>query len=133
MAIKIIPIKSLDPDQLRKLNREIEIMKHIRSHKNIVKLYQVMQSDRHVMLVTEYCSGGEIFDQLVNNGRMPENKARAYFIQILDAVEYLHTNGIVHRDLKAENLLLSADYKVVKLADFGFSNYFTSSNLLTTW
>lgn len=92
-----------------------------------------MQSDRHLMLVTEYCSGGEIFDQLVSNGRMTESKACSYFIQIIKAVKYLHEHGIVHRDLKAENLLLSADHKTVKLADFGFSNYFTKDNLLSTW
>ena len=108
-------------------------MKRVGVHKNILRLYQVMQSDRHVMLVTEYCEGGEIFDQLVTNGRMTEKNARIYFHQIMDAVFYLHSNGIVHRDLKAENLLLTSDFKCVKLADFGFSNYFTSGNFLATW
>lgn len=92
-----------------------------------------MQSDRHVMLVTEFCAGGEIFDQLVANGRMSEAVARDYFHQIVEAVDFLHSQGIVHRDLKAENLLLSADLKSVKLADFGFSNYFTRDALLSTW
>ena len=108
-------------------------MKRIGFHKNILRLYQVMQSDRHVMLVTEYCGGGEIFDQLVANGRMTEKNARLYFHQIIDAVIYLHSTGVVHRDLKAENLLLTADYKCVKLADFGFSNYYSHDNFLTTW
>jgi len=85
------------------------------------------------MLVTEFCAGGEIFDQLVANGRMSEQVARNYFHQIIEAVDFLHQNGIVHRDLKAENLLLSADYKCVKLADFGFSNYFSREALLSTW
>lgn len=108
-------------------------MKRIGFHRNILRLYQVMQSDRHVMLVTEYCGGGEIFDQLVANGRMSEKNARLYFLQIIEAVIYLHSAGIVHRDLKAENLLLTADYKLVKLGDFGFSNYYSHDNLLATW
>lgn len=107
-------------------------MKRI-DHKNILRLYQVMQSDRHVMLVTEYCGGGEIFDQLVANGRMTEKLARTYFHQIIEAVVYLHCTGIVHRDLKAENLLLTADFKCVKLADFGFSNYYSNDHFLATW
>ncbi|KPM08452.1 serine/threonine-protein kinase SIK3-like protein [Sarcoptes scabiei] len=133
VAIKVISLKSLDNDQVKKLLREIDIMKRIGSHKNIVRLYQVMHSDRHVMLVTEYCQGGELFEQLVNKGRLSENNSRFYFNQIIDAVQYLHMNGIVHRDLKAENLLLSSDYKRVKLADFGFSNYFSDQSLLATW
>lgn len=133
VAVKVISTRSLDGEQLRKLYREIDIMKRIGSHEHILRLYQVMQSERHVMLVTEFCAGGEIFDQLVANGRMTENVARKYFDQIINAVEFLHDNGIVHRDLKAENLLLSADLKCVKLADFGFSNYYSHTDLLSTW
>ncbi|CAG2101057.1 unnamed protein product [Medioppia subpectinata] len=133
VAVKVISTRSLDADQLRKLQREIDIMKRTAAHRHILRLYQVMQSERHLMLVTEFCAGGEIFDQLVANGRMTEPQARDYFRQIVDAVDFLHAQGIVHRDLKAENLLLSADLKVVKLADFGFSNYFSRDALLSTW
>nr|XP_046910015.1 serine/threonine-protein kinase SIK1-like isoform X1 [Dermatophagoides farinae] len=133
VAIKVISRKSLTADQLLKLNREIDIMKRVGSHRNIVRLYQVMQSDRHVMLVTEYCQGGELFEQLVTKGRLSESNSRFYFHQIVDAVKYLHSNGIVHRDLKAENLLLTSDFKCVKLADFGFSNYYTNQCFLATW
>lgn len=101
---------------MKKIWREIEIMKKIGKHSNILQLYQVMQTEKYLFLVTEYCQGGEIFDYLVNNGRMTEIQARNYFSQIVTAIEYLHQNGIVHRDLKAENLLLDADLKTVKIA-----------------
>lgn len=91
-------------------------MKRIGKHDNILRLYQVMQTEKYLMLVTEYCAGGEIFDHLVAHGRMSEPVARGYFVQIVDAIDYLHTGGIVHRDLKAENLLLTADLKTVKIA-----------------
>ncbi|XP_027202378.2 uncharacterized protein LOC113796328 isoform X1 [Dermatophagoides pteronyssinus] len=133
VAIKVISRKSLEADQLRKLNREIDIMKRVGSHRNIVRLYQVMQSDRHVMLVTEYCEGGELFEHLKNKGAMSESNSRFYFHQIVDAVKYLHSNGIVHRDLKAENLLFTSDLRCVKLADFGFSNYYSNQSFLSTW
>ncbi|XP_054168435.1 serine/threonine-protein kinase SIK3 homolog [Oppia nitens] len=133
VAIKVISTRALDADQTRKLQREVDIMKRTRPHRHILRLYQVMQSAQHVMLVTEFCAGGEIFDQLVANGRMQESAARDYFAQIIAAVDFLHRQGIVHRDLKAENLLLSADLRTVKLADFGFSNYFSRDALLATW
>lgn len=101
---------------MKKIGREIEIMKRIGKHENILRLYQVMQTEKYLMLVTEYCAGGEIFDHLVANGRMPEPTAREYFLQIVEAIEYLHDHGVVHRDLKAENLLLSHSLKTVKIA-----------------
>ena len=89
-----------------------------------------MQTDKYLMLVTEYCAGGEIFDHLVANGRMSEPQAREYFLQIVKAIEYLHNNGIVHRDLKAENLLLTYDLKTVKIAGklLGTRNFSCESN-----
>lgn len=71
-------------------------------------------------------------DYLVSNGKMSEDEARTTFQQILAAVLYCHSKNIVHRDLKAENLLLDAQMNI-KLADFGFSNHFTDGELLSTW
>ncbi|RWS30820.1 hypothetical protein B4U80_04311 [Leptotrombidium deliense] len=133
VAIKIIDKRQLDCENMKKIWREIEIMKKIEKHENLIRLYQVMQTKRYLMLCLEYADGGEIFDYLVTNGKMNEKKAKKYFKQILNAIDYLHKNNIVHRDLKAENLLLSKNGKIVKLADFGFSNYFQSNSLLSTW
>ncbi|XP_071510023.1 uncharacterized protein [Diadema antillarum] len=102
------------------------------SHPHIIRLYQVMETDRYMYLVTEYASGGEIFDHLISHGKMTEREARQKFKQIVAAVHYCHKRGIVHRDLKAENLLLDANMNV-KIADFGFSNFFEKGHLLKTW
>ncbi|CAG0917990.1 unnamed protein product [Notodromas monacha] len=131
VAIKIINKVGLDDDCLKKILREIEIMKMLR-HKFIVRLYQVMETEQKLYLVTEYASGGEIFDYLVANKRMSEEETRKIFRQIVAAIFYCHQNGIVHRDIKAENLLLDRD-KNIKLADFGFSNFFTPNQKLCTW
>ncbi|XP_072486234.1 MAP/microtubule affinity-regulating kinase 3 isoform X4 [Notamacropus eugenii] len=109
VAIKIIDKTQLNPTSLQKLFREVRIMK-ILNHPNI----------------------GEVFDYLVAHGRMKEKEARAKFRQIVSAVQYCHQKHIVHRDLKAENLLLDADMNI-KIADFGFSNEFTVGNKLDTF
>ncbi|PAV75933.1 hypothetical protein WR25_19141 [Diploscapter pachys] len=113
------------------LFREVKIMKQL-DHPNIVKLYQVMETDQTLYLVLEYASGGEVFDYLVAHGRMKEKEARAKFRQIVSAVQYLHSKNIIHRDLKAENLLLDSDMNI-KIADFGFSNQFSIGNKLDTF
>ncbi|XP_012723587.2 MAP/microtubule affinity-regulating kinase 4 isoform X5 [Fundulus heteroclitus] len=131
VAIKIIDKTQLNPTSLQKLFREVRIMKGL-NHPNIVKLFEVLETDRTLYLVMEYASGGEVFDYLVSHGRMKEVEARAKFRQIVSAVHYCHTKNIVHRDLKAENLLLDADANI-KIADFGFSNEFTLGNKLDTF
>uniref|UniRef100_A0A0M3K1X6 MAP/microtubule affinity-regulating kinase 3 n=1 Tax=Anisakis simplex TaxID=6269 RepID=A0A0M3K1X6_ANISI len=131
VAIKIIDKTALNPSSLHKLFREVKIMKQL-DHPNIVKLYQVMETDQTLYLVMEYASGGEVFDYLVAHGRMKEKEARAKFRQIVSAVQYLHQKSIIHRDLKAENLLLDSDMNI-KIADFGFSNQFVVGNKLDTF
>lgn len=81
-------------------------------------------------MVLEY-AGGELFDYIVQHGKMREDEARRFFQQMLCAVEYCHRHKIVHRDLKPENLLLDENLNV-KIADFGLSNIMTDGNFLKT-
>ncbi|XP_030626315.1 MAP/microtubule affinity-regulating kinase 3 isoform X11 [Chanos chanos] len=99
VAIKIIDKTQLNPTSLQKLFREVRIMK-ILNHPNIVKLFEVIETEKTLYLVMEYASGGEVFDYLVAHGRMKEKEARAKFRQIVSAVQYCHQKHIVHRDLK---------------------------------
>uniref|UniRef100_A0A8C7YLS7 MAP/microtubule affinity-regulating kinase 3 n=1 Tax=Oryzias sinensis TaxID=183150 RepID=A0A8C7YLS7_9TELE len=131
VAIKIIDKTQLNPTSLQKLFREVRIMKTL-NHPNIVQLFEVIETEKTLYLVMEYASGGEVFDYLVAHGRMKEKEARAKFRQIVSAVYYCHQKNIVHRDLKAENLLLDADSNI-KIADFGFSNEFTEGSKLDTF
>ncbi|XP_009301425.1 serine/threonine-protein kinase MARK2 isoform X13 [Danio rerio] len=131
VAVKIIDKTQLNSSSLQKVFREVRIMKLL-NHPNIVKLFEVIETDKTLYLVMEYASGGEVFDYLVAHGRMKEKEARAKFRQIVSAVQYCHQKCIVHRDLKAENLLLDADMNI-KIADFGFSNEFTVGNKLDTF
>ncbi|XP_074603309.1 MAP/microtubule affinity-regulating kinase 3-like isoform X2 [Brevipalpus obovatus] len=131
VAIKIIDKSVLNQSSLQKLFREVRIMKML-DHPNIVKLYQVIETEKTLYLVMEYASGGEVFDYLVAHGRMKEKEARAKFRQIVSAVQYCHSKRIIHRDLKAENLLLDSEMNI-KIADFGFSNEFNPGQKLDTF
>ncbi|XP_062450725.1 serine/threonine-protein kinase SIK2 isoform X2 [Rhea pennata] len=93
---------------------------------------EVMETKSMLYLVTEFAKNGEIFDYLASHGRLSESEARRKFWQILSAVEYCHGRKIVHRDLKAENLLLDNNMNI-KIADFGFGNFYKSGEPLTTW
>lgn len=131
VAIKIIDKTQLDAVNLEKIYREVQIMKML-DHPHIIKLYQVMETKNMLYLVTEYAKSGEIFDYLAKHGRLSELEARRKFWQILSAVEYCHNRNIVHRDLKAENLLLDGHMNI-KIADFGFGNFFQPGKPLATW
>ncbi|XP_059199381.1 serine/threonine-protein kinase SIK1 [Centropristis striata] len=131
VAIKIIDKTRLNPSNLEKIYREVQIMKLL-NHPHIIKLYQVMETKDMLYIVTEYAKNGEMFDHLTSNGRMSEDEARKKFWQILTAVDYCHRHHIVHRDLKTENLLLDANMNI-KLADFGFGNFYNAGEPLSTW
>lgn len=115
----------------KKLFREVRIMKML-AHPHIVRMYEVIDTPKELFLVLEYAPGGEIFDFLVARGRLKEQDARKYFRQIISAVDYCHKVRIIHRDLKAENMLLDSSMNV-KVADFGFSNQFSPQQRLNTW
>ncbi|KAH8796712.1 serine threonine protein kinase [Hyaloscypha finlandica] len=130
VALKIIARKKLiSRDMAGRVEREIEYLQLLR-HPHIIKLYTVIKTPLEIIMVLEY-AGGELFDYIVQNGKMKEDEARRFFQQIICAVEYCHRHKIVHRDLKPENLLLDENLNV-KIADFGLSNIMTDGNFLKT-
>ena len=107
--------------KLESLRAEIDIMRKI-DHPYIIKLYDVIEESKSIMLCLEYVSGGSLRQYLKKkcNKKISEVETKMYFGQIIDAVRYLHSNNIYHRDLKLENILL--DYKKdIKIIDFGYS------------
>ncbi|KAF2786623.1 Pkinase-domain-containing protein [Melanomma pulvis-pyrius CBS 109.77] len=130
VALKIINRKKLvTRDMAGRIEREIQYLQLLR-HPHIIKLYTVITTATEIIMVLEY-AGFELFDYIVNNGKLAEPQARKFFQQIVCAVEYCHRHKIVHRDLKPENLLLD-EHLNVKIADFGLSNIMTDGNFLKT-
>ena len=92
-------------------------------HPNIVRLYDVIETDKYIGIILEYASGGELFDHILAHRYLREKDACKLFSQLLSGVWYIHQKKIVHRDLKLENLLLDRNRNVI-ITDFGFANRF---------
>ncbi|XP_004558966.3 NUAK family SNF1-like kinase 1 [Maylandia zebra] len=136
-SLKTVAIKSIRKERITDnldrihIQREIEITSSL-SHPNIIRFHEVFESRDKIVIVMEYASRGELYDYIQERRRLPETEARSIFRQITSAVHYCHKNGVVHRDLKLENILLDQDLNV-KLADFGLSNNFHKGTLLQTY
>eukprot|EP00850_Spirogloea_muscicola_P000258 SM000001S04660 [mRNA] locus=s1:1508596:1511928:- [translate_table: standard] len=117
-------------DMEEKVRREIKILR-LFMHPHIIRLYEVIETPTDIFVVMEYVKSGELFDYIVEKGRLLENEARRFFQQIVSGVEYCHRNMVVHRDLKPENLLLDSKCNV-KIADFGLSNIMRDGHFLKT-
>lgn len=118
-------------DPLFLIRPEIAIMKRMR-HPNVVRLYEVLDDpiNQLIYMVFEYCGDGPVIRMRGNEAveRLSDEHAHNYFIQILQGVDYLHANGIVHRDIKPDNLLLTDNARVCKIVDFGVSEMFDREN-----
>ena len=126
-----VAIKQIPKDVSSSLTREIHHHRQLH-HPNICQLYEVIATESYIWLVTELCSGGELFDYLEEKKRLSEDEARTIFGQLCLAVGYAHDKGVVHRDLKLENVLLDERCRV-KLGDFGFTREFENGALLETF
>nr|OQO31471.1 hypothetical protein B0A51_01680 [Rachicladosporium sp. CCFEE 5018] len=131
VAIKLIRKESLQGNTTRlpKIYREISILRELQ-HPNIVRLHEFVETERHMGIILEYASGGELFDYILNHRYLKDRSARRLFAQLVSGVGYLHRKGIVHRDLKLENLLLDR-HKNIIITDFGFANTFDPADDLS--
>lgn len=131
VAVKILEKdKILEVSDVERVAREIHILKMIR-HPNIIQLYEIIETGKQLYLIMEYASGGELFEYIVDKGKVKEPEAARFFHQIINGVNYLHHLNIVHRDLKPENLLLDHN-KTMKIVDFGLSNTYQPGEKLKT-
>jgi calcium/calmodulin-dependent protein kinase I len=112
--------------------KEIDIVIALR-HPNIIYLKEYFEEGNKVYIVMEFLKGGELLDAVITKGTYSETDARKIFIQLIDAVTYMHGKNVVHRDLKLENLLLAepGDINTVKVADFGLAKKYAGAALST--
>ncbi|KAF7837957.1 CBL-interacting serine/threonine-protein kinase 4-like [Senna tora] len=120
VAVKIIDKVIMGAAMESLVIREIDAMRRLQHHPNILKIHEVMASKTKIYLVVEFAPGGELGTRIVKKGRIPEPLARRYFQQVVSALRFCHGNGVAHRDIKPQNLLLDKDGDV-KVSDFGLS------------
>jgi serine/threonine protein kinase len=111
--------KFKDEAQVKRCRQEIDLMKTL-NHVHIVRLFEVFETSKRIHLVMEAASGGNLCAYVKSRKRLPESEAVRIFYHLALAIDYLHANGIVHRDVKLENVLFDSN-RVIKLVDFGFS------------
>ncbi|KAL6577007.1 SNF1-related protein kinase catalytic subunit alpha kin10 [Orobanche minor] len=131
VVVKILnrkKIKNMGMEE--KVRREIKILR-LFMHPHIIRLYEVVETHSDIYVVMEYVKSGELFDYIVEKGRLNEEEARVFFQQIISGIEYCHRNMVVHGDLKPENLLLDSKGNV-KIAGFGLSNIMRDGHFLKT-
>ena len=124
VAIKLIKNSSIPEgsEAETKLFREINSLR-VLTHPNIVRLEEVIINDTHIGIVLEYASGGEFYKYIQEKKRLKENEGCRLFAQLISGVQYMHSKGMAHRDLKLENLLLDRFENLI-ITDFGFVNEF---------
>ncbi|KAH0574496.1 Kinase, CAMK CAMKL [Spironucleus salmonicida] len=131
VAMKILEKERIQcDDDFKRVVCEIQVLKLL-SHPNIVKLLEVIDTSRHIYIITEYLPQGELFNYVVSNKKLDEEEARKIFQQLISALDYCHQRNVVHRDLKLENILLDINHNC-KVIDFGLSTVLQQSQSLDT-
>ena len=130
---EIVAIKILEKEKMKEIdkirsNREIKILKKMR-HRNIVHLYNDINTEKLIYLIMEYVKGKELLTYINEKNKLNENESCYYFQQIISGIEYLEKLKIVHRDIKLENIIIE-DNKNIKILDFGLSNFYQKNNIL---
>ena len=130
VAIKILDkmILSQTPEDYELVRQEISILKIVK-HKYIVQLYEILQTPQHIFIIMEYCEGKDLMDYILRKTRLSELESLKFFQQLINALFYLHSQNISHRDVKIDNMLLDRN-KDLKLVDFGLSTKYTDDTLL---
>jgi len=135
---KVCACKSICLKQVKNLDRfkqEIQIMK-IMDHPNILKLYESFQDHRNIYLILELCTGGELFDRIIEDGHFTETRAAHVMQNMFRAIFYMHENHLCHRDLKPENFLFTTKEAIekthLKVIDFGLACQFKDGQVLKT-
>jgi len=129
VAMKFITKHGKSEKDLKNLRQEIGILRKL-NHENIILMFDAFETDREFCVVTEYAQG-ELFDILQDDQRLPESTVQQIAKQLVKALHYLHSNRIIHRDMKPQNVLIGSNGRI-KLCDFGFARAMSSNTIVLT-
>ena len=130
---QIVSIKSFNKKKnvfsINKIKNEVKIMSKLRKHNNIVKLFELFETKDHFCIVMENVVGGNLLNAINKMNKIPENLSKIIFKQLIKTLQYIHSNGIVHRDIKPDNILLDLN-NTIKICDFGVSKIIPEGQLI---
>lgn len=120
VAVKVISKQKASQDVLTKfLPREIDLVTRLK-HENLIRYHECIETTLRYYIVMQYAENGSLLQLIRREKYLPEERARSFFNQLINAVEYIHSMGVVHRDIKCENIVFDANF-TLKLIDFGFA------------
>lgn len=129
VAMKFISKHGKSDKDIKNLRQEIGILRDLH-HENIILMFDAFETDREFCVVTEYAQG-ELFDILQDDQRLPEQTVQQIAKQLVKALHYLHSNRIIHRDMKPQNVLIGSNGRI-KLCDFGFARAMSANTVVLT-
>ena len=132
VAVKIVDRKKAPEDFLKRfLPRELSIIQMFQ-HPHIIRVYEVLDVEDKVFVIMDLAPGGDLLNYIKTRGFVKESLGKKIFKQLLQAVKHCHKNGVLHRDLKCENILLDEGNNA-RITDFGFAKYYNKSDLCKTF
>uniref|UniRef100_A0A6A7GC87 Calcium/calmodulin-dependent protein kinase type IV-like n=1 Tax=Hirondellea gigas TaxID=1518452 RepID=A0A6A7GC87_9CRUS len=131
-AVKVLPLNTLVSTSSMRM--EVEILKKVGQHPNVLQVHEFCEDSEALYIVSDLCSGGDLWARIVKEGISSEKRAAEIMNQLAQAVQHIHKCGISHRDLKPENILLTSDSPdaTIQIADFGVSKLIGKSNMMKT-
>lgn len=132
---KIVAIKSFNKTKFTnkasviKIYKEVNLMKKL-NHNSIVKLLETLETDKYILIIMENIAGGDLLNFIKKRTKLNEKTARIIFKQLVKSIKYLHSNNIIHRDIKLDNILIDLNNNI-KLCDFGISKKINKGDILT--
>ena len=130
VAIKVLDKQKVPKNDLERFTREMQILISLK-HPNVIQVNEILENKSNYYIVMEYCAEGDLFNYIVHKKRLSEEETSFIFYQIINGLNYIHSQNISHRDLKPENILMLSN-RIVKIIDFGLSNYYNIYDNLTT-
>ena len=130
----LVAIKSFNKKKnnfpINRIKYEIKIMQKLRNNKKIVKLLEYFENEKYFFIIMENIIGGNLLNAINKMNKLSEELSRNIFIQLIETIKYIHNKGIVHRDIKPDNILLNLNNNI-KLCDFGVSKEIKKGQLIT--
>ncbi|KAL5851831.1 hypothetical protein ACOSQ3_006949 [Xanthoceras sorbifolium] len=129
-ALKSIDKRLISGDSLDSqcILTEPKILEFLSPHPHVVQIFSTYEDDSHLHIVMELCSSQDLYRRIIDKGVFSESESRVVITQVLQAISHMHRSGIIHRDIKPDNIMFSSEENLVKLTDFGSADFFSKES-----